>query len=156
MIKKFNIKIIYIASLLIFTNLIFTNIQFHPFQSLYFLDLLGTKKTNNFQIDTPSLSRYHALNFILELENKKNKKIFVANASWTPMHNGKDMLDDKFKDKFIFVGQNYSQADYIYNNYIYKNDEKYNKNYNVPDNFLKIRDYKINNVLIYSVFKTKK
>lgn len=156
LIKKFNIKIIYIASLLIFTNIIFTNIQFHPFQSLYFLDLLGTKKTNNFQIDTPSLSRYHALNFILELENKKNKKIFVANASWTPMHNGKDMLDDKFKDKFIFVGQNYSQADYIYNNYIYKNDEKYNKNYNVPDNFLKIRDYKINNVLIYSVFKKKK
>ena len=71
------------------------------------------------------------------------------------MHNGKDMLEDKFKDKLIFVGQNYSQADYIYNNYIYKNDEKYNKNYNVPDNFLKIRDYKINNVLIYSVFKKK-
>ena len=25
----------------------------------------------------------------------------------TPMHNGKKMLEDKFKDKLIFVGQNY-------------------------------------------------
>ena len=87
------------------------------------------------------------------MENNKKEKIILANSSWAPMYNGKDMLKSEFKDKFIFVGQNYTQADYIYNNYIYKNDEKYNKNYKVPANFKKIKDYKIDNVLIYSIFQ---
>ena len=39
----------------------------------------------------PSLSRSDALKFIIKEEGIK-KKIYVANASWTPMHNGKDML----------------------------------------------------------------
>ena len=153
LIKKISIKIIYLISFIILINLIYTNIQFHPFQSLFFNNLMSSKKIEKYQVDTSLLSRSHALKYILTLENNKKEKIILANSSWAPMYNGKDMLKSEFKDKFIFVGQNYTQADYIYNNYIYKNDEKYNKNYKVPANFKKIKDYKIDNVLIYSIFQ---
>ena len=71
------------------------------------------------------------------------------------MYNGKDMLIDSDQKKLIFVGQEYAQADYIYTNYVYKSDEKYNKNFKVPKNFDKIMDYKVNNLLIYSIYKKK-
>ena len=69
------------------------------------------------------------------------------------MYNGKDMLSITNQKKLVFVGQEYAQADYIYTNFIYKSDEKYNKNYNIPANFTKIKDFKINNILIYRIYK---
>ena len=65
----------------------------------------------------------------MEIEKDK-EKIFVGNASWIPFKNGKDILPDQIKQKFVFVGQEFENADYIYTNFIYKTDEKYNKNYN--------------------------
>ena len=87
------------------------------------------------------------------MKKKNDEKIYVANASWTPMYNGKDMLSITKQRKLVFVGQEYAQADYIYTNFIYKSDEKYNKNYKIPANFTKIKDFKINNILIYRVYK---
>ena len=81
------------------------------------------------------------------------KKIYVANASWTPLYNGKDMLKSDYQKRFVFVGQEYNQADYIYTNFIYKADEKYNKNFKIPKNFKKFDDLIINDILIYSIYK---
>ena len=63
------------------------------------------------------------------------------------------MLTDSEQKKLVFVGQDFDSSDYIYTNFIYKSDEKYNKYFKIPKNFIKIRDYKIKNVLIYSIFK---
>ena len=153
LIKKFNNKIVYIISLLIVVNLFYLNIKFHPYQSLYFVNFLNLKTKDNYQVDSPSLSRSDALKFIVENEQNNDEKIYVANASWTPMYNGKDMLSITNQKKLVFVGQEYAQADYIYTNFIYKSDEKYNKNYNIPANFTKIKDFKINNILIYRIYK---
>ena len=54
------------------------------------------------------------------------------------------------RSKFIFVGQEFDRADYIYTNYIYKSDEKYNKNYNIPVEFKKIEEYFIGDIKIFS------
>lgn len=151
-----NLKIIYFLSFLIIINLIHINYKFHPYQSLYFNGLLNSNMTKKFQVDTPNLSRADALKFIIKNEDSNKERIHVANASWTPMYNGKDMLDKHDQDKLIFVGQEFEQADYIYTNYVFKSDEKYNMNYKIPNKFNKIKDFKINNVLIYSIYKREK
>ena len=107
-------------------------------------------------MDSPSITRSSALKFISEIEKEKDKKIFVANASWTPLYNGKDMLENSIQKKFVFVGQEYNLADYVYTNFIFKDDEKYNKNFQIPKNFERIKDFKINDILIYSIYKKKK
>ncbi len=148
------IKTVYEYSLcvLIGSFLVYQNIKFHPYQSLYFNEYLSKKEIENFQVDTPSLSRSHALSYIFSKENEK-KKIYVANSSWTPFKNGKDMLTENQRSKFIFVGQEFDRADYIYTNYIYKSDEKYNKNYNIPVEFKKIEEYFIGDIKIFSIYK---
>lgn len=153
--KKFKFKITHIISFIIVLHFSYINIKFHPFQSLYFNSFLSSNKVSGFQVDSPNLSRSDALKFIIKTEKNKTKKIYVGNASWSPMSNGKDMLSDVDQKRLVFVGQELTKADYIYTNYVYKSDEKYNKKYKVPLDFDKIKDYKINNVLIYTVFKKK-
>ena len=150
--KKINLRFIFVISILMTISLFYSNITFHPFQSLYFNRFLGNEYVKNFQVDTPSLSRSEALKFIYEYENE-SKILNVGNASWTPLRNGADMLPDDYKNNFIFVGHELKTADYIYTNFIYKSDEKYNKSYNIPNNFKKIKELKINNVHIYSIYK---
>ena len=154
--RNINLKILYGLCILLCSYLIFLNFKFHPYQSLYFIKIINFNFADRFQVDTPSLSRADALKFIIKKERENNKKIRVANASWTPMHNGRDMLYKNDKDKLIFVGQEYDNADYIYTNYIYKSNEKYNKNFKIPDNFRKVIDYKIDKILIYSIYEKVK
>ena len=142
----------YIFASLIIMSSLHTNFKLHPFQSLYFISILNADVVQKFQVDTPNLSRSHALKWILQHEKNKTKKIYVSNASWTPMHNGKDMLNNVDQKRLVFVGQEYNQADYIYTNYVNKSDEKYNKNYKIPSNFKKIQDFKKGNILIYSIY----
>lgn len=153
--KKFNSKIIFLITFFISIYLIFINFKFHPFQSLYFSDFLNKNFVSKFQIDSPSLSRTEAIKFILDIEKNNQQMIRIANASWTPMNNGKDLLIENKKRRLIFVGQEFSKADYIYDNYVLKSDEKYNKSYKIPSNFIKIKELIIDNVLIYSLYKRK-
>ena len=67
--------------------------QFHPYQSLYFNNLINYQNIEKYQVDTASLSRADALKNILNQENN-NAVINVANASWTPFFNGKDLLKE--------------------------------------------------------------
>ena len=127
-------------------------ILFHPYQSLYFNFFINTSNVVNFQVDTPSLSRSEALKKILT-QSRDEKVISVGNASWTPFQNGKDILEPEDQKKFNFVGQEYEKADYIYTNYIYEVDPKYNKKYKIPDNFTKIEKLIINGIPIYSIYK---
>ncbi len=150
--KKTNLTYINFACILFSIFIIYENLKFHPYQSLYFNNIFNKNKITDYQVDTPSLSRSEALNFIYNnWENKE--KIFVGNASWTPFENAKDILTYEKKEKFVFVGQEFDKADYIYTNYIYKSNEKYNKSYKIPLNFKKIKELKIKNVRIYSIYK---
>ena len=157
--NKLNVKknklLFVLGFIFVFLHLIYTNYKFHPYQSLFFSSLIKNDNIKNFQFDSPSLSRSEALKFIAKIEKNNNNKVFVANSSWTPLYNGKDILIDEIKNKFVFTGQEYDEADYIYTNYIYKSDEKYNKNFKIPKNFIKLRDFKKNNILIYSIYKKK-
>ena len=142
--------IIYI-NLIVIASLVYELYKYHPYQSLYFNNLINKKYVKKFQVDSPSLSRSDALRFVAQ--DSQSNKIYIANTSWTPLYNGKDMLTEEDKKKFVFVGQEVESAEYIYTNNIYKSDEKFNKKYKIPSNFEKIREYKKDNFEIYSIFK---
>ena len=152
--KKGFIRITYLVSSLFIIFLIYENIKFHPYQSLYFNNLISKNYIKQFQVDAPSLSRVDALKSIL-IDSQNKTQIFVANSSWTPFMNGKDLLDSKSKEKLVFTGQDFKKADYIYDNFIYKSDEKYNKSHMIPSEFIFFKKLEVNNVHIYSIYKRK-
>ena len=63
------------------------------------------------------------------------------------------MLSDSDKKKVIFVGNDFYKADYIYNNFSYKVDPKYEKKYRIPNNFKKIYKLEIEGVIFYEIYK---
>lgn len=150
--KKINILIFSFVNLIFIIFVIKELFIFHPYQSLYFNSLINKKNYFNFPIDTASLTRSDALKFIIH-DGKNLSKIFVANASWTPLYNGKDLLNDSDKIRLVFVGQDYNKADYIYTNFNYEVDPKYNKKYNIPRQFDEIKKVSIRGIPIYSVYK---
>jgi len=150
--KKSNIIIFGFANLFFAIFIIRELFIFHPYQSLYFNSLINQKNYFNFPIDTPSLTRSDALKFILN-DGKNLSKIYVANACWTPMYNGKDLFNDSDKMKLVFVGQDYSKADYIYTNYNYEVDPRFNKKYNIPNQFNEIKKVSVRDLTIYTIYK---
>ena len=150
--KKINILLFNFINLFFIIFILKELFIFHPYQSLYFNSLINQKNYFNFPIDTPSLSRVEALKFIIN-DSKNLSKILVANASWTPLYNGKDLLKISDQKKLVFVGQDYNKADYIYTNFNYEVDPKFNKKYNIPSQFYEIKKVSIRGIHIYSVYK---
>ena len=147
-IKSFFIPI----SILPLFFIVFKIYQFHPYQSLYFNNLINSHNVEKYQVDTASLSRADALKNILSQENN-NTVINVANASWTPFFNGKALLKEDYKKRLNFVGQEYNKADYIYTNYIYEVDIRYNNKYKIPENFKEFDKLIIDEIPIYTIYK---
>ena len=57
------------------------------------------------------------------------------------------------KKRFKIVGQEYHLATFIYKNNISEVDAAVNKKYEIPKNFSKIYEKKINKLIIYEIFK---
>ena len=127
-------------------------IIFHPFQSLYLNEILNNKNKNNFLIDREGLTQLDSVYKILSLETDK-EKINIANASFIPYYRTKDALSQNDKTRVYFVGTDYEKADYIYNNYVYEVDPKYNKKYNIPSNFKKVYQLELNGIKMYEIYK---
>ena len=53
------------------------------------------------------------------------------------------------------MGQDYQYADYIFKNNISEVDSKLNNKYDIPKNFSKIFELKINKLIIYEIYKLK-
>jgi hypothetical protein len=146
-------RIIYIT--LIFSvayNLTIISI-YHPFQSYYFNEFSPDKIYEKYEIDYYGLA---GKKFFLFLHNSdKSDLINVAVASHTPLHRALEGLDNKMRKKFNVVGQEYKNADYIFKNNISEVNSRINMKYNIPNDFDKFKEFKINKILIYEVFKKK-
>lgn len=129
---------------------------YHPYQSLYFNNLLSDNKKKLYEVDTQSLSRSDGIKEIIK-DNKENRVITIATASWTPLHNGRSLIKKKYWDNLIFSGtNNKSKADYIYTNYYYEVDVRYNKKYQIPENFYLYKRLTLDNTVVYSIYKKNK
>ena len=152
--RKKKLKTIIFFSIFFFLSTI-TNIynlySFHPFQSIYFNNFLSEKTINGFEGDYYGLSGKHFFNEIIKIDKKNNIKIAVA--SHTPLQRSLEALPSNLQKRFSIIGQDYSNADYIYKNNISEVNIKLNKKYQIPKNFSKIRDFKIKKILVYEIFK---
>ena len=101
-----------------------------------------------------ALSARHFFDKIFELE-KNDNKIHIANASWTPLIRTLDIYSETEKQKIELVGQNYGAAKYIYSNNISEVDKRHNNKYDIPKGFIKLYEYKVEDLLLYTVYKRK-
>ena len=146
--KNHNIlKIIFIA---FFSLNIYKIIIFHPYQSFYLNELV--KKKNNYLIDREGLTRLESINKILSFEKEK-KQVNLANSSFLPYYRIQDALSDKINNKIVFVGTDYSDADYIFNNFVYEVNPRFNDKYKIPQNFEQIYILEIDGIKIYEIYK---
>ena len=128
-------------------------INIHPFQSIYFNNFASKKAKDYYEGDYYGLGTKHFFEKILN-DDKRNL-IKVAVASHTPIQRGLEALPGNSIKKFEIIGQEYQYADYIYKNNISEVDIRLNKKYEVPENFSKIYEFKVNNLVIYEMYKSK-
>ena len=144
-------RLFYLVILLpIFYN-VYALIKTHPFQSIYFNSFVSEKTKNNFEGDYYGLATKHFLNKILNFERSNIKNVGVA--SHTPIQRGLESLTKNQREKIKIVGQEYALANYIFKNNISEVNSKLIKKYQIPDNFSKIYELKVDKVIIYEIYK---
>ena len=144
-------RLFYLVILLpIFYN-VYALIKTHPFQSIYFNSFVSEKTKNNFEGDYYGLATKHFFKKILNFERSNIKNVGVA--SHTPIQRGLESLTKNQREKIKIVGQEYALANYIFKNNISEVNSKLIKKYQIPDNFSKIYELKVDKVIIYEIYK---
>ena len=133
-------------------NIIYDIYKYHPFQSLYFNQLIQKTKKQEFEIDYWGLAGSKFLKEILALENSK-ERINIGVASYIPLERSIKLLNDDEKKLINIVGQEYKKAKYIFNNNLSEVNKLRNKKYLIPSNFRKISEYSINEFIVYEIYK---
>ena len=106
-------------------------------------------KKYQFEIDTQSLSRVHAIKELL----KEDGELIIGTASWTPLEDARSMISKKHWERLNFVGTDFEKANFIYSNYYYEVNTNYNKKYVIPQNFSLYKTLIIDGTRIYSIYK---
>lgn len=141
---------IFIIAFIIFTN--FYEIKkFHPYQSLYFNQLLQKDKKNSFEVDYWAIAGVKFFKEIIKIDN--SQKINIASASYVPLERSLKLLKKSDQNKIYLLGQEYEKADYIFNNNISEVNKFRNDKYLIPQNFRKISEFKIRDYMIYEIYK---
>ena len=87
------------------------------------------------------------------LDNDSSNKIKISTASFTPLADVLYMFSKEDIERIKFIGTNSKdKADYIYTNYIYEVDIRYNKKYKIPENFYLFKSVIKDGTLIYSIY----
>ena len=155
---NFKKKLMQLIIILVMLNLflIYRAILYHPYQSLYFNIFVPSSVKKTLDVDYTGLSAYHFLKKLIE-EEKDNRSIKVAVNSWHPLWRMVNLLSKDERERIIILTTDKkNQADYLYSNRIYDVDKKYYKKYDVPSNFIKFKELKIDNTIIYDVYKRSK
>ena len=137
----------------IFYN-IYILVKLHPFQNIYFNNFVEKKANQLFEVDYWGLANADAINRILKDINQ-NKSNSIRTLSFTPLHYSAFLINDPLINKIKFSGTVNNNQEYIFTNYVYENNPKLLKKYNLPENYFKFFSFKIGNVLIYDIFKKK-
>ena len=87
-------------------------------------------------------------------DEKVNKPVKVAVNSWHPLWRMLNLFSKDERGKIIILAsEEKDKADYLYSNRIYDVDKKYYKKYDIPSNFKKFEEFKIDNTIIFNVYK---
>ena len=126
--------------------------RFHPFQGSYFNYFIYGERRNSFEVDYWGLAGVKFLEEVISKEPNKNN-IKVGVASYLPLERSLKMLDNINSSKIEIIGQDYANADFIFNNNISEVNKNFNDKYNIPSNFKLINEFFINGFMIYQVYQ---
>ena len=146
-----------VISLIIFLSLTINTynlVKLHPYQNIYFNFLFEKKANSLFEIDYWGLGNVEALSFI-EKNKDNNEKINLKIASFSPFEYSGLILKGAILDDFAFIGTSNKDLKYIFTNYIFDKNPKYEKKYLIPNNYDKIFSLKRGNVIINEVYKKR-
>ena len=85
--------------------------------------------------------------------NQKKNIIKIGVASYLPLERSLKMLDNNNSSIIEIVGQDYENADYIFNNNISEVNKNFNTKYKIPNNFQLINELFVNGFMLYQVYK---
>lgn len=150
----FNRKnIIIFTYFIIISFSIFNLFKLHPFQSFYFNSIVSKKNVhNNYEVDYWGLSGRNFIENLIKINNK-NQNIKIAVASWIPLERSISILSNEDKKKIQILGQDYKNADFIFVNNISEVNKNYDDKYEVPNNFKKINELIVQDILVYEIYK---
>ena len=127
---------------------------YHPYQSLYFNELLSNKFKNKFEVDFTGLS---GIKFLREVvTNDKSNEIKIGINSWYPLWRMKELLPEIDQKRIVFVYDDIKNADYVYSNKIYNVNVKLSDKFSLDDSFKLYKQHFIDGVLIYEVHRKMK
>ena len=102
--KKFKNKILIFIIGLIILNNFYEIKKFHPYQSLYFNQLLQKEKKNSFEVDYWAIAGVKFLKEIIKIDN--SQKINIASSSYVPLERSLKLLKNQIKTRFTFLDKN--------------------------------------------------
>ena len=114
--------------------------------------LAGQNVHEKYEVDFWGLANIHFLNKILTAE-KNSQTINIGVASWTTLERSLALLSANDRRKINVVGQEYRQADYLFNNFISEVNKKINDKYDIPKDFELYDEFYIDGIKIYEVYK---
>ena len=126
--------------------------KFHPYQGSFF-NILAFDK-DGYEVDYWGLAGVKFLERLID-KNQNSKIIKIGVASYLPLERSIKMIDKNVRKKVRVVGQNYLEADYIFNNNISEVNKFNNNKYKVPNNFNLIENFSINGFLFYEIYEKK-
>ena len=131
---------------------LFWNYQNHPYQYVYYNNLITNKNIKNYELDYWGVSNLDILKKILEISKNKENKIFIQ--SFSPYQFSLNLIDKKFHKKFVFV-DDIDDAQFIITNHYYQNKFPLTVKKYLENNFNLVYEIKSNNVSINSIYKKK-
>ena len=140
---------------ILFVQMLFTisfMIKYHPHQHLYFNKISNVFFDDKFVQDYWGVSNHTTLMYLLNKEEFKFP-IKISAASFTDLNKTKLILEGKDKNKFEFVQDSHYKADFIFTNYYYYKNPKFNKKrYDIPKNFKSYYKFKIGEKTINELY----
>ena len=86
---------------------------------------------NGYEVDYWGLAGVKFLEKLID-KNQNSKIIKIGVASYLPLERSVKMIDKNVRKKVRIVGQNYLEADYIFNNNISEVNKFNNNKYKIP------------------------
>ena len=121
-------------------------------QSVYFNSISKNIVRNSFFHDYWGLGNKTSLEKLINMK-KDSLPIKISVSSLTDLNKTKLIMKKEERNKFIFLGTNKEEADFIFTNYYYNVPPKTDKKFIIPENFHSIIKLEIGGLLINEIYE---
>ena len=148
--RKLSTKYLFVLIIPFLLYLCLWMIKNHPFQFVYFNKFAGKNVASNFELDYWGTSNKSVLKYIINNDKKDTLKVFASSNS--PYYFSLLLVDSKDRDRIKFVN-NENYADFLVTNHYYLKGDPILINKELKKKFKLLKEFKVNNMAINSIFK---